>query len=216
MTSVGSRRRIHVRQLLVPRREDGSSSRGDAASRTARDRRRASRSVSRAPRQRSHDRTGRIALRAVPDSPARRRCRRDISTDASELVARAQPWNVRHARSLEGMRRLRLHAHVRGRMPHSFVCTAWRREHADMSQAHVSNRRSLRWRTKSPVPLRRRYNEDSGHQEGHRERQTGRVLRRHYRRHRSRQAGVDGRAARAVPTRSVEFLVGVGWTDRAC
>ncbi len=130
------RRRLDLRQLLVPRREDGPAPRGDPAPRVLDLRRRARGSLPRAPQQRPHDRPRRIALR-LPGLHRRERALDRPHRRQHRSVAGTESQTLRHARPVEGLRGLRLHPGVRGGVPDGFIRTAWRHERADMSQSQL-------------------------------------------------------------------------------
>ena len=96
------RRRIDLRQLLLPRREDGAAPGGDPASRVLDVRRRAHGPLPRAPQQRPHDRPGRIALRlpglhgrkGPVDRPHRRQHRLRGGNSNRKRFDTLDPWKA--------------------------------------------------------------------------------------------------------------------------
>ena len=136
------------------------------------------RPVPRAHDARAHHRPRRIALRAAPGSPASWRCRPATSTTGATPWREISAREVRTARPVEGMRRLRVHPGVRRGMPRGIAHTAWRHEHADMSQASFESAVIALAHDVGQRDCLGEYNEDSSHQEGHRQREAEQLLRR--------------------------------------
>ena len=91
--------------------------------------------VPRAPR-RTRTRSARTARSTrAPGSPASKALSTGHIDDRRDAWRESGARAVRPARSLEGVRRLRVHPRVCGGMPGGIAHAAWRHEHADMSQA---------------------------------------------------------------------------------
>ena len=86
----------------------------------------------------------------APASPARRRSRPATSTDAQRRAAAEAPRPLRRSSRVEGVRRLRVHPGLRGRLHGGRAHRAWRHERAQLSQTELRSRASSRW------PQRRR------------------------------------------------------------
>ena len=104
-----------------------------------------------------HDRPGRRDSTRAPASRASRRSSTGHIDDRQGELADVGGGAVRAPGGVAQVRRLRVHSGVRGRLFGRLAHRAWRHEHADMSQAELSNRHSFRWRMKRPARLRRRH-----------------------------------------------------------
>jgi hypothetical protein len=131
---VRPRPRRRLRFVQRPRRQDDGSAPGNPAPGVSDARRRAQRSVPRAQTARAHHRTGRVAVSVSrvhrPTGALDRPHHRPAGPGAGH-----RPREIRPARSMEGLRRLRIHSGLRRRVRRGLPCAAWRHERADVSQA---------------------------------------------------------------------------------